>query len=653
MVSVERVLLLLVYLAAIIGVLPVLPFLDWWVVTLLLLALLVGIAGDRRGCCLLATGPATLLSITFFILFLLQVSLANLVQPMIHMLCLLLAVRLASEKSPRHILQLFLLSTIVLAASSMLTLDMAYLLYLILTVLLVTSGLVLLSFYATDQQIRFVRPQWLLLLKVIAVLPVGSLLLMLVLFVILPRTQTPLWDFLNPAKNSVAGFSEEVRPGSLANLAMTGTPAFRAEMAEIAAQELYWRGLVLNKTDGRRWRRDKTVPTDVRIFTTAQTETQTIYSEPRSDSYLPSLDLPIDISKIRHKRSSDNTFKTELRPDKRYRYQVRFARDGRLKLKENIDRAFYLQLPKQRSQRLQAVATDIASRSDTEAKIKALKDFYIRQKLSYAVRNLQLSDTPSDTFLFESKRGYCEYFASSFALLLRMSGVPARLVGGYLGGRYNELGGYYLVDEDMAHVWVEALNDDNRWQRIDPSRLAINAEVAVTGLARRSFNGVQALTDFVNTAWNRLVITYDLQKQLSLLQNTGQSLRQLKPNLHASYLWWLLLPAFLIVSGRLCQKLINRPSLQQRLLKRYQNNLCRAAGISELPKQLGLFRLAELSQEPLCTDFARIYGAALYREHELSRREIQRLKQIIRQISRRQIQLIIPSSNPGPVSGKD
>ena len=279
-----------------------------------------------------------------------------------------------------------------------------------------------------------------------------------------------------------------------------------------------------------------------------------------------------------------------------------------------------------------AVAANIALLENNTAKVQAVQQFFRDQQLSYSAQNLLISDHPVETFLFESKRGYCEYFASSFALLLRLSGVPARLVGGYLGGRYNQLGGYYLVDEDMAHVWVEALDDENRWQRTDPSRLAINAGDAVTGLARNSFAWSQAAADYLESAWNRLVITYDLQKQLSLIFSTGASFRNLRPSLPGGILWWVVgiiittTAAVLSMKGR-----INFNS-QQRLLKKYRHSVCKSAGLKELPQHLGLFKLAELTQEPLCLEFAQVFGKALYRDESLTSLQIAQLNNIIRQL---------------------
>jgi len=642
--AVEKILRLLAALVALVSTAPAFLYLDLPVQVVISILLIAGFIIDQRDGRLLSPLPATLISFVFFFFYLAQMSRSNIVEPVVNMLVLLLAVRLVTEKSGRNQLQIFVLSTFILAASSLLSLSAGYLASLILLVTLVTFGLLLTSFYATDPNLRLNRIQWRSLLRTGSILPIGSLLLMLFFFLVLPRTQYPLWNFLNPQSKPVAGFSEEVNPGSLADLGSSGEPAFRAEMDEIDPQELYWRGLVLNLTDGRSWSRAKYPPIDLLLRENTTAQKQTIYNEPRTSRYLLGLDLPGDIKEIKNQRFADGVFESQQRLDKRIRFTVKSYLSGLLKLKNPQESEFYLRTPDTMTQRVTEIADEIATGEDRKAKIQAAKSFFTRQQLSYASRNLQRTETPVETFLFESKRGYCEYFASSFALLLRLAGVPARLVGGYLGGRYNQLGGYYLVDEDMAHVWVEALDDANHWQRIDPSRLAINAEAAVTGLSRSSFDWPQAAADYLENAWSRLVITYDLNTQLNLIFSTGNSLRHFRSQLPDNRNWWLSLAMVPVIIILFSKKVWKRPASQQRILKRYLAMVCHSAGLKQLPLDLGLFNLAEQSGEPLCHDFAKIFGQAVYHDEPLGKEQKNQLNSIIRQLA--MINLNLTESSP-------
>jgi transglutaminase-like putative cysteine protease len=646
MMAVEKILQLLASLVALTGVAPAFLYLDWLAQLTIPLALIGGLIGDRRKIGLLRPLPATLLSFLFGFFYLAQMSRSHIVEPLINLLVLLLAVRLLTEKSGRNLLQIFVLSTFILAASSLLSLNIGYLVSLVVFIVLVTFGLLLTSFYATDPHLCLNRKSWLSLLRTGSLLPLCSLVLMLFFFAILPRTQHPLWNFLNPGPKTSAGFSEQVNPGSLANLGLSGEPAFRAKMAEIDPQDLYWRGLVLNIIDGRSWKRDNTSPPDQWVAGDSTAHPQIISSEARSDRYLPGLDLPGSIEGIRHSQTSDAVFRARRRLDKPVIFSVDSFPRSSLSIKNPQESDFYLRIPERITPRMATVADEIAKAQNRRAKIQRAREFFIRQKLSYATLNLSTSESPVDNFLFESKRGYCEYFASSFALLLRLSGVPTRLVGGYLGGRYNEMGGYYLIDEDMAHVWVEALDDAGRWQRIDPSRLAINAAQAVTGLARRDFDWTQAAVDYIDNAWTRLVITYDLQKQLSLIFSARSNLRQLRPALPEHFVFWLaaaILTAAAIILSRRRKSHFNS---QQRLLKKYLRRVCKSAELKQLPQQLGLFKLAELSHEPLCHEFARIFGQAVYRDRAPNKQEIVQLRRIIKQIGQRRIQLALPLKSP-------
>ncbi|MEJ2199438.1 MAG: transglutaminase family protein, partial [Desulfuromonadaceae bacterium] len=99
---------------------------------------------------------------------------------------------------------------------------------------------------------------------------------------------------------------------------------------------------------------------------------------------------------------------------------------------------------------------------------------------------------------------------------MRLAGVPSRLVGGYYGGEYNQFGGYYLVTEEAAHVWVEALLEDNCWLRIDPSTLADNAGEALLASRSRSLSFGRRLLDGIDYLWTQSVLTYDFSRQFEI-----------------------------------------------------------------------------------------------------------------------------------------
>lgn len=642
MIGINTALRILVYLTALIGLLPVLPYLPLWVQAALGLGFVLGLGGDRRNSPLLGDKVATLLTIGFFLQFILQVSFANLVTPLINFLCLLLAIRLAGDKTSRHILQTFLLATIILAASSMLTLNLAFLIYLILIVLLVTSGLVLLSFHTTDPTIALNRQQWHLLLKTAALLPIASLALMLVFFVILPRTQMPLWNFLNPTPRATAGMTDQVRPGSVAELSDSAEVAFRAETEQLPQDALYWRGIVLNQIDGSNWTRGKWRPAEGLISVPASETLLTIYSEPKADRYLVSIDRPAEIKGIRHNSAADGVINGHFRDQRKVRYEVRAQLNAESRQTGNTSR--YLDTPAQVDERLREIAREIAAEPDFKSKKDNLDRFFLQQQLRYSAERLPATVDPVSTFLFETRRGYCEYFASSYALLLRLAGVPARLVGGYLGGEYNQLGGYYLIKEDAAHVWVEALDDQELWQRIDPSRLAQNSEDAFARSSGNRLSKLQILADTVTHYWTQVVLNYDLRQQFGLLRNLVTKARELK-RFDKTQLQPLLHLAWLIPPALIWYLLRRRKNRGERLLNQYRKLIAKAAGLDSLPPSVGLFTIAKASNQPLCTRFAETYGASFYNDRNLTSGELHELQSIMRRLRKQGSELYLEDIN--------
>ena len=97
-----------------------------------------------------------------------------------------------------------------------------------------------------------------------------------------------------------------------------------------------------------------------------------------------------------------------------------------------------------------------------------------RQEFEYSTATAY--DTGSSTlaldqFFFEGLSGYCSFFAQSMATALRAVGIPAHVVTGYMGGDWNDFGGYWMIRNNMAHAWVEAYLDDEGWVRYDPTLL--------------------------------------------------------------------------------------------------------------------------------------------------------------------------------------
>jgi len=117
-----------------------------------------------------------------------------------------------------------------------------------------------------------------------------------------------------------------------------------------------------------------------------------------------------------------------------------------------------------------------------------------------------------DEFLLREKRGHCEYFAAGMVALMTAQNVPARIVGGYYGGRLNPLTGYFLVRREDAHAWVEVWEGD-RWTTYDPTPPSMRPGNTQGGLFSTY---ASAISDSINYFWDRYVLTYGLGDQVAL-----------------------------------------------------------------------------------------------------------------------------------------
>jgi transglutaminase-like putative cysteine protease len=637
MVRIKTPLNLLASMVALLSLAPVLPFLDLPVLGLGLTAIAVGLWCDRQERYPLHGLTSTVAAVAGVLFYAPQISREDVATPVVHALVVLLTVRLLSAKQARDYLQIFLLGLFILAGSSLLSLDIGFIIYLVLMIFAVTIGLVLLTVFVTDHRLVLPRHDLIKTVRVALILPLVSLLLMLVFFMILPRTSHPLWNFLNPASKATTGLSEVVQPGAFAQLSTVRDLAFRAETAELPAEQLYWRALVLNQPQGRQWIRVEPPREGPARPVGGRPISLTIYPEPRQERYLVTLDRPILISGIRFQQADDHVFYARAAVDHRFSFEVTAQPGAALLATGDIPRAFYLTLPESVSQRVRNVATRITAQNpDDSSRLEALEEFFRGQNLVYAQEDLPNGADPVDDFLFGKQRGYCEFFASSYATLARLIGIPTRLVGGYLGGEYNTLGGYYLVTEDTAHVWVEVFTDDLRWTRVDPSQWASNAATVLLNRQASALGALHRLTDAFNYYWIQAVVTFDLGRQMEMLSGAGNTLRDLRQAQPSPTVWsrmaGLGLGVGLIFAGFWWHRRKSGHSTEARLIEDFRARLGRRYGPDAATTQAGLTELAERFNSQPCREFAGIYQAAVFRDRPLTKAEVTRLKNILKKI---------------------
>ena len=632
MASLSSLTAVLAYGIALCGIIPLFPWLDTAPRLILAAGMAAGVWQDLRGSWSLKNWIFNAAIVPVFLFYALQFSRANPVQPVVSVLAIMLAVRLAGIKNARHYLQIAALALFCLSSSSLFDLSPAFLAYLVMMLLMVAVLLVLLTFYSQDSRMLLAPADLRKILLAGLLMPLASLPLLFLFFPVLPRTQIPLWNFTAASAARPSGFSDLVEPGSSSAVAESRAPAFRAEMPRQPQQQLYWRGTVFNRVEGNRWVRVE--PPSERIVYTGRRIAQTLYPEPGASRVLPALYAPADLTFPRSRRSADGVYEFQGRSGKRFSYRAESVSTATLPVAGEIRRPFYLALPASQPPRIRQLAADIRRQGSSDAgRLEQLELYFRNGGFSYSTTALPTGERALEQFLFEKKQGHCEFFAASFALILRAAGVPARLVGGYLGGEYNDLGGYYLISEDMAHVWVEAFISGTGWVRVDPSSFARNAGAVWGRTPQKSLSlKIRMMLDSLDHTWNSAVITYDFERQIDVARGAGKRLQGIEVKaVLGSALRYLL---FAVAAAGAYVILRNRkrffPSREERLLRAFYRRVGREFPVRVERGRVGLFELAELTGSPGVRQFADIYAGAVYRDRKLTNEEFARLRQMVR-----------------------
>lgn len=638
MLRLDTILEILLYSAALLGYLPLVPHLQKLPAIAIPVAIIFSLAGSRRGL-FLQDRPALFVSLGLFTFYLLQFSRHNMVVPAANMLAIFLAIRLAGVKSPRNFLQTVTLSLFCLAASSLFDLGPRFVIYLFLMLVVITVALVLLVFRSSAPECDLNIGQLRAVLKIALLQPLLALPLALLLFFILPRTQFPLWQGLVKAGSDSAGLSDSVQPGDKSSISSSGAVVFRAEMAPLPADSLYWRGMVLNSLQGNSWVRRQPPTAELPTVRGGNAVHQTIFLEPGKHPFLPALDPPLKISGFRGASTADQLFPAVGLYNRRRTYDADSLSGGHIAA-TRIDRVFYTGLPDNVPPQLRAMAVRASAGGGSgKQRLARLEKAFMDLNLSYGSSGLPTGPGAIDIFLFKDKKGHCELFATSFALALRLAGVPARLVGGYYGGDYNELAGYYVVSAEKAHVWVEAWLDDGGWVVVDPSRFAVNFAETTARQSSTLRLRLSLVADTLSYYWNRLIINYDLESQFSAASSSALWLRSFshaRPSLRllalVGGLMTAAVAAYYLLGRRHC-------SAEELLLRSFARKVKAAYGIVISPAA-GLHETLRGVDDPAIKRFVTIYSGAVYRDRQLTPEETALLRSLLRELGKKRVRLV-------------
>lgn len=362
----------------------------------------------------------------------------------------------------------------------------------------------------------------------------ASLPLALVAFLFVPRLSSPLWGAPN-ASQTRTGLSEDMSPGDLTELLTDDSPAMRVtfDSTPPPPSQRYFRAYVMWNYDGRRWSHLGTGGAPGEIEHGNVLTRYTISLEANGQRVLPALDVPVEAPE-QASLSLDHEVLPAHPVNDTLVYSLRSAATYRLNPRlDERDRRRGLRLPTGFNPRTLALAqrwrTEFAGNDNAivQAALKLIHD----GGFSYTLTPAPLGRDAVDDFLFSTHEGFCEHYSSAFTVLMRAAGIPARVVTGYQGGYWNELGSYLLVRQSNAHAWSEVWLPGEGWRRVDPTAAVRPERVRSGGTAAANdaagwsagewWLGLRNRWDVVNRWWNQGVIGFDTLRQHGLLTPFG------------------------------------------------------------------------------------------------------------------------------------
>jgi transglutaminase-like putative cysteine protease len=483
----------------------------------------------------------------------------------VHFLIFVTVLRLYSAATDRDAIFLAMLSFAAILASAIFTVDpnffflfVVYLLFGVATFLSLeirrgASGAVFPPIHAgPSREQRFYRAMSLAAVSVTA----GAIFFGSMLFFFFPRFSAGYFARTGFQPSLMTGFTDSVELGRIGEIKRDTSVVMRVKTGTpVNYPMLRWRGIALSTFDGRRWYSQETrrelhsagpdgwIPlgpqADVEVPVVAQLQFVVLLQPLATDA----LFAPAQVIKLRGNFTTDagtyygsarrSTLGTDsagdvYNPARNYS-QVRYegvsllpesrplnARTAGTEYPESIQ-SLYLQLPEKLDPRIPQLARKITATADNPYDKSVVLESYLQRNFGYTL-NLagKPGADPLAQFLFVTKAGHCEYFASAMAVMLRTLGIPSREVNGFLPGEFNDLAGDYIVRASDAHSWVEAYFPGSGWITFDPTPAATDSRGGL-------FSRLNLYLDWMQLNWNEWVINYDFAHQLSMAKNVRQN----------------------------------------------------------------------------------------------------------------------------------
>jgi transglutaminase-like putative cysteine protease len=373
-----------------------------------------------------------------------------------------------------------------------------------------------------------------------------ALPLALALFLLFPRLPGPFWALPAAGGGGRTGLSDQMNPGDITELARSDEVAFRVRFRGPSPlpAELYWRGPVLERFDGRRWRTQpdslrERLPA-LRDYAPPPAPGQRVYSyeitlEPNQQRWLLPLETPLSWDAPESRLAGTLELLNKRPVDRRMAWNGRSLATGSF-LDPRTPQRVTRDLAQGANPRTAALARQLRGNAGSDQDyLRRILRMFREQQFFYTLQPPALGEQPVDDFLFSTRAGFCEHYASAFAVLARAAGLPARVVAGYQGGERNPVADYWIVRQSDAHAWTEVWLD-GRWIRYDPTA-AVAPERIESGLdaalpqqagdtlpligGAEWFERMALSWDALNATWDRWVLAFGPDQQSALLESLG------------------------------------------------------------------------------------------------------------------------------------
>ena len=484
----------------------------------------------------------------------------------VHFLLFVMIVRFYSVSTDRDAVFLSMLAFAGVLVSAVFTVDTSFLIFFLVFLLFAVAVFVALeirkgadgaifpeSAVGVQRENKFYRALALAVLS----LALGAVAIGTVLFFVFPRFSAGYFARSGLGSNLMSGFTDDVELGTIGTIKKDNSVVMRIQTGtRVQYPMLRWRGIALTTFDGRRWytndagRQVKTPDGStgwINVSTRADMEGRPaaqiqflVLLQPMATEVLFA---PTQVFAMRGNFATEEIGYSEavrrsylsvdstgsIFNQSRNMAQIRYEGVSLLPVARPAQARFasttyspemretYLQLPERLDPRIPGLARQITAAANNPFDKAVAMENYLRSNFGYTL-NLQgnAGADPLAHFLFVTKAGHCEYFASSMAVMLRTLGIPSREVNGFLPGEYNDIGGDYIVRGSDAHSWVEAYFPGSGWLTFDPTPGG-NAE------SGGMFSRFALYLDWFQLAWNEWIINYDLSHQVELAKNVSQA----------------------------------------------------------------------------------------------------------------------------------